>query len=303
MTHHVVNMHFERELAGKISPPLETSFSSPMTRFFLPLANIWASKGDTIFPALPIKGQHVESWGPSQIVSEYAKRHGLVYTIPKWDLILKLQSKAYAHEISPMPGSRIIYNEKDLATWLRTVKPPYVFKSFYGFSGLSHFFKPTNLPFPVLAEPWVERELDFSTQWHVKDGEINYLGSTVLKTSPTGKYEGNIVGVEKALFKQYYSHLLQHKEIVSNVLNMHPEFFGFIGFDSFVYANQLQPICEINARKTMGFVALKLWEQNKGERLILNFGKNVTGTPLIPTPPSNLGKQILLSHQLKYTIE
>ena len=59
--------------------------------------------------------------------------------------------------------------------------------------------------------------------------------------------------------------LEEHREFVTEVLEEIAlmGYFGLVGFDAMVYGNhKLQPIVEINARKTMGLVALAVQNQH-----------------------------------------
>jgi hypothetical protein len=261
--HHIFNTNFEWELEKERNVDLERSFSK-IQKKFLHLASFFKQPGDTVFPEKPMPGQIINSWAPSKLILAYAKKHELSYKIPSWELVQKLQSKAFAHTLSPLPNSALIYSEKELDAWLEKNRPPFVFKSFYGFSGTGHKFRAEKLTFPVLAEPWVERSFDFSTQWFVDEsGAMTYLGATKLISDERGKYKKTEVSVdEKALFGAYYPFLEEQIAFIKKQEPHFSSFFGHIGFDAFVYNNRLQPICEINARKTFGFFALYLLKQN-----------------------------------------
>jgi hypothetical protein len=117
---------------------------------------------------------------------------------------------------------------------------------------------------PVLAEPWLERLLDFSTQWLISaQGAIECIGTTLCHNDAKGRYLSNEVGEEKALLGTFYPFLEQHKQTVVPLLKKIAEqgYFGHVGVDTFIYLNTendptLHPVVEINTRKTMGYVAL-----------------------------------------------
>jgi hypothetical protein len=274
--HHIFNTNFERELEKERDIELEHSFSK-IQKKFLYLGELFKKPGDTIFPEKPIPNQIINSWAPSKLICNYAKKHNLIYKIPSWDLIHQIQSKAFAHKLSPLPHSKIIHNDEELTMWLKKTPPPYVFKSFYGFSGTGHKFRPENLTFPILAEPWVTRSFDFSTQWYISEsGSMQYLGATKLLSDEKGKYKQTEVSRnEKALFGPYYPFLEEQIAFVQKQKPHLSSFFGNIGFDAFVYENRLQPICEINARKTFGYLSLHLLkERPEKASLTLSFDIN-----------------------------
>ncbi len=272
--HHIFNTNFEWELEKDRNVDLEHSFSK-IHKEFLSLGTLFANPGDTVFPEKPTPGQTVISWAPSRLISEYAKKHNLSYTLPSWEIIRKIQSKEFAHILSPLPKSRILHNSDDLNSWLKEVPDSHVFKSFYGFSGTGHKFRTTNLSFPVLAEPWVNRSFDFSTQWEIRETILCYLGATVLISGERGQYKQTLASRdEKKLFGSNYTFLQEQIAYVKSHVHHLSPFFGNIGFDAFVYNNTLQPICEINARKTFGYLALYLLSKHPDKSSIsLTFDK------------------------------
>ncbi len=113
---------------------------------------------------------------------------------------------------------------------------------------------------PLIAEPWVERKLDFSTQWII-DKKIDFLGATICISDQRGKYNSNRVGDLPFLFGKYFPFLEIHKEKVFPILQKMAllGYFGNVGIDAMIWGNdQLHPVVEINARKTMGWVALEI---------------------------------------------
>lgn len=269
--HHICNVNFERELQrnkpDSFGTKLEHSFRE-IERPFLSLPKLYANAGDTIFPEKPAANQIVNYWAPSRWVQAYAKKLGLIYEAPDFEVVRELTSKQKVHEIDPMPGAKILYQEP------RAKEEGFVYKSFYGLAGVSHKFYPRNLRFPVVAEPWVKREFDFSTIWEkTRDGRVIYLGATILHVSARGKYQTNRVARDEvALFGKYYPKLEQQKGFCEQFLQTQKKFFGIIGFDAFIYDGILRLCCDINARKTMGFVALKLLQKQNKNELLFDYG-------------------------------
>lgn len=308
---HIVNTFFEWELETNPKCPLSEGFSQhPIFRQlqFLPL--LYATSGEGILLAdhpengylekmrdrgilLPhlfnlsepfFKEQmEIESWGASQLIAKFAKKHSLVYDIPDFALLRQVNSKRFSFECShKLSLATLLENETEAKRWLESFQGKKVLKTCYGVSGKGHLIidhpsysweritsflkREWNKELPVIAEPWVERILDFSTQWLVhKDQTITYIGSTLCENDSKGKYRSNTVGEEKELFGTYASFLQEHIEIahpiVSKIAKM--GFFGNLGIDAMIYTLPddpdiplLHPIVEINARKTMGWAAL-----------------------------------------------
>lgn len=209
----------------------------------------------------------IESWGYSQLIAKWADEKGLRYPMPDWEVVKEVNSKRFSFEHSrKLPGAALLFNTSDAEAWLKSFPGPKVLKTCFGVSGKGHLIidenrertekflqEEWNKDLPVIAEPWVIRDLDFSTQWYIhKDRKIDYLGATICQNDARGKYQSNTVG------NLTISHLEQHKNEVTPILKTmaHKGYFGNVGIDAMVYHSQLHPVVEINARKTMGYAAL-----------------------------------------------
>jgi hypothetical protein len=237
----------------------------------------------------------LHSWGHSNCLQNWARAHHVVYDMPSWDIVQKVNSKEFSFsESPPLPGAALIHNEEEALSWWQTMTGPKVFKSVYGVSGRGHHIaarpdqsfskalpflqKQWNRSLPVLAEPWVSRVLDFSTQWEIlRDGTYVYIGSTICENNARGMYVRNLVGPDKAIFKEHVVYLKQHLQIAEKTIQKLSSlgYFGNVGFDAMVYQTgeyassfTLHPIVEINARKTMGWVALQLLSLLKEDSIL-----------------------------------
>lgn len=278
---HLCNTFFELELEGKdmksVSDWLQCHF---MVRKFQYLPLRYAKKGEAVLvldmpenpdPRLcslhkPPRGV-VETWGASLAVNAWAKKHGIGYRMPPWEVVKRVNSKVFSFEMSPkLPGSALLKSVVDAQRWIEESGGPKVLKTPQGFAGRGHFHVGSKgldsflKQHPeVIGEPWVERTFDFSTQWNIDRG-IEYLGSTVLINKNDGTYLANRAQSD---FGKYNWALFSHLEIVKPVLQRIEKlgYFGNLGIDAFVYwengKEKLHPIVEINARKTMGWVVLQ----------------------------------------------
>jgi hypothetical protein len=225
----------------------------------------------------------IESWGPSQLIAEWAQSKDLNYTIPDWKVVKEVNSKRFSFENSPkLPHAALLTEESQAECWMHSFRGIKVLKTCFGVSGKGHLLIEDGSPswnriakflqeewkknLPVIAEPWVHRILDFSTQWHIeKNRQITCLGSTLCQNDRRGQYQYNEVGEEKKLFHQYFPFLAEHQQKVQSLLTTIADkgFFGNLGIDAMLYTLpedpediRLQPIVEVNARKTMGWAAL-----------------------------------------------
>lgn len=295
-TLHICNANFEWELTQKKILPLAEILQKPPGNQLQFLPCLYANPEDGLVvtqkePPWPnplhmhLIGEtdfsryvRVESWGASPSVAAWAKEKAIAYSYPNWDVVKEVNSKAFSFVNSPaLPGAELLFNEQEAATWCGKQKRPVVFKTCFGVSGTGHLIQQTidvqaALTFmqkewregrPVIAEPWVERVLDFSTQWMVGNDKIDYLGHTLLLNDARGRFRQN--RVSDAMDE---IHLDKHREIALGVLKKIASrgYFGNVGIDAMLYKDNehihLHPIVEVNARKTMGFVALMFQQRH-----------------------------------------
>lgn len=280
MTLHLANVHFEQELSGKTFPPNLISRQLQ----FLPLLYIDPEDGiavsDLPHPLIDrnfhlLSSEHkleydrLETWGYSLEAKKWAEKRGLRYEMPPWEVVHEVNSKEFSWKESPqLLFSGLFRNEKEVYRWIEQVKGPKVLKTCFGLSGKGHLLLPVSehrlsqflqrefaLGLPVIGEPWVERELDFSTQWMIyPDQRIELIAPTILVTTSHGQHVENRVG-NIAIPK-----LEEHLSVAHSVLKKlaRKGFFGNVGVDAMLYeGGKLHPIVEINARKTMGWVCAK----------------------------------------------
>jgi hypothetical protein len=253
-----------------------------------------------LFSDQKIEKNEIESWGFSRSVAAWANEKGLDYTMPEWEYVKRVNSKLFSFSCSPLPGARLLDSEEKVHDWIKEQPGPKVLKSCFGFAGRGHFliqesYDPEKLrkflqpefaaKRTLIAEPWKERVLDFSTQWKI-DSQIHYLGATLCESDARGVHKQNSVGDEEDLFGDSLPFLHQQKTAVLSILKQMQEqgYFGNVGIDSMLYRENgkinLQPVVEINARKTMGWVALEVQRRHfPGKKLSLQF---------LPRPQANM---------------
>jgi hypothetical protein len=275
---HLCNTFFEWELAGLAGDSLASALTlNPITAQLQFLPYLYGKQDDAVLasavpenPTLPTYTldqhppfSHLETWGASKLVQEWALERDIHYLMPPWDVVKMVNTKTYSFSKSPLPGATLLYEGDPL-------KPGYLLKSCFGTAGRGHILteSPKALAFcktewasglPVIAEPFVERTLDFSTQWIISpSGEIAYLGATECRTGATGTHISNTAGGPLPAFveeqKAFCMPVLEEMAVMG--------YFGPVGIDAMVYnSNTLQPIVEINARKTMGWLTLQLRQE------------------------------------------
>lgn len=229
-------------------------------------------------------GTCLHTWGASKRARQWANEHGVAYELPSWEVVREVNSKAFSFEHSAcLPGAALLKSEEEVNAWLQLPWPKKVLKTCFGLASRGHFMidagtngdqlalknflqKEFAKSLPVIGEPWVERLLDFSTQWQIgKDKSIRYLGATGIMNTPSGRYMGTIAGKEAAIMGEYLPFLDAHKKQAVQILNLAAAkgYFGYAGLDAMIYhlseereSVSLHPIVELNARMTMGLAAL-----------------------------------------------
>lgn len=293
---HICNTFFEKELESarecKAALPLKNWLSShPATLQLQYLPLLYAQPEDLILVAdlppnpdprlwpidRPIPQREILSWGASEAIAQFAKQKNLIYNAPPFSLVRQIQSKEFTFRHRPLlTGSALLYTSQEVHAWIEKTPGKKVLKQVLGFAGQGHFFvdsgkdlasflaKEFTKQQPVLAEPWLSRTFDFSSQWEISAAAIRLEGLTTFETSAKGVYSATLAGPLDQLFSTNRWAVEQHLEVAYPILQTIQKlgFFGSIGVDAFIYdENKLNPIVEINARKTMSRIALQIQQQ------------------------------------------
>ncbi|AKU90500.1 hypothetical protein [Vulgatibacter incomptus] len=118
----------------------------------------------------------------------------------------------------------------------------------------------------AVLEPWLERHVDLSTQLHVApSGEVEILGTTRQVITPSGVYLGSRGRIEdgEIVVGSGFEQELRGAAVKLGRAAARAGYFGPCGVDAFSFrgpddAEVLRPIVELNARFTMGTIALGL---------------------------------------------
>lgn len=229
--------------------------------------------------------------------------------MPSWEIVKKVNSKLFTFEHAPkLPGSEVLHSEAEVLRWIELGENEKVVKTCFGLSSRGNFCinrdkgynckalsQFLSLEFSagrvVLGEPWMNRLLDFSTQWEIAQDGVKYLGATKLINHASGKYIGTLIDDEEEMERQLspflQEHLLVARELLQLVLA--EGYLGYAGLDAMVYKSgfgsaTLHPIVELNGRMTMGLAALlfrrRFFPKN---RVLFSFESNLKeGWSLLP---------------------
>ena len=121
----------------------------------------------------------MEVWGASKRIAAWAEEHRIPYEIPDLGVVRNVHSKLFTFQYCPqLPNAMVLENEKELRSWLATMRDRVVLKSAFGVSARGHLHVDPANPPPrmltfcqrewqqgrtVIGEPWMERLHDFST--------------------------------------------------------------------------------------------------------------------------------------------
>ncbi|MEI7828457.1 MAG: hypothetical protein WCI31_01740 [Prolixibacteraceae bacterium] len=124
----------------------------------------------------------------------------------------------------------------------------------------------------VTVEPWHDKILDISYQFHSLAGRITYKGRTFFETDNKGRYLRNLLTDNINTSVEVDRFLDEHNAEVIALLqkalsesDYAVDYEGWIGVDALIYKSatgelKFHPLVEINGRFTMGAIALKLRE-------------------------------------------
>ena len=123
----------------------------------------------------------------------------------------------------------------------------------------------------LVAEPWVRRLADYSVQIEVQEQQSTVLGVTRFLTDARGAYLGHVLGLKHAgldptIVRAYHElsvpETLERVAVAVAEALLQAGYRGPAGIDAFLYEDssgiKLRPLVEINARYTMGRIALEL---------------------------------------------
>ncbi len=134
---------------------------------------------------------------------------------------------------------------------------------------------------PLVVEPWLEREMDFSAQLEMGPEGLKLCGYTGLINDARGQFQGN--WAESHHHKRIPSRVIARFNAAADVsgamLAIYAaiftaleaelrarDFVGALGIDAFIYKDtagqiRFKPVVEINPRHTMGRVTVELMKQ------------------------------------------
>lgn len=266
----------------------------------------------------------LSAWGASPAITSWAQEQSFSCFFPNWESLTLANSKLFSYGHSPpLPHSALIESPQDLQQWIRSLPTEHaVLKTAHGLAGrgllrfnthdyalsslLSFCEKEWTQQRPIIAEPWLRRLMDWSSQWWIHpNGTVDYFGSVLLHNQASGRYLATEVGPEDLLFASQLSFLEEHLQAAKDFLALiHKEgYHGPAGVDAMLYEDTnghpcLHPIVEVNARETMSRVAQRIQRRHFPEQIIrLSYTKRKKGKIGYLPLSSYTKRQLYLDHR------
>ena len=126
----------------------------------------------------------------------------------------------------------------------------------------------------VSIEKVLDKQLDFSMQFEITPaGETLFAGFSIFKTNDKGAYEKSLLDSQEQLEKQITKLidrdlLVQTQKTLTGMIQekIAPYYSGIVGVDMLLYKSgnicRLHPCVEINMRKNMGYLAIRMAEKH-----------------------------------------
>ncbi|MBD3314167.1 MAG: hypothetical protein GF344_00130 [Chitinivibrionales bacterium] len=297
------NADFDFSLAGAVTEAhrravaelsaLLLPLGSARDRVLMPLeckgeyTHFLADNGIEIARASPVgvncEGFEGVPWGWDNDAVEVLRRHGARCVGPSVATVRNVNSRLFCYRLCKennrgVPGARLCYTVDEVRMLLRTsLVPPFVIKPFFGSSGYGFIRKDTREPSEneirqiqhavkhggVIVEPWLDRILDISSRFVVKNGRVGSLRHQRMHANRAGAFYGNLLVPDDPVLAPWREQLDQAATLAAEALGREG-YFGPAGIDSFVYREnggdkRLVAMNEINARIPMSAVAHALY--------------------------------------------
>ena len=116
----------------------------------------------------------------------------------------------------------------------------------------------------IMVEPLLEKQEDFSLQFHISPKGIQFLGVGKFNTNSNGQYIDNLLNPSTQFIKNIIpiEDLVSHVSLALESLNTKSLYEGFAGVDLMTIKDEneslIHPCVEVNWRYNMGLVALQL---------------------------------------------
>jgi hypothetical protein len=226
----------------------------------------------------PQAGRLFTPWGWTRTAAGEGVRAGSDVRPSDFASVARVNSKLWSHALEvemgwALPGARVVNTAEELSEAAARACPAagdkWVVKSPYGFAARERVLgrgprvegaqgawacKRLARGEPLIFQPWLEVRREYGVVVEVsEEGAHRLLGLSDLQTNGAGTGTGYVLGRPPA--KERLKELEEVAAVVCGRLRAEG-YAGPAGFDALEHAGGLHPLLEVNARYTMGFVAL-----------------------------------------------
>jgi len=219
-----------------------------------------------------------EPWGWTRGAVEAAERAGAEVVAPPLGVVARVNSKLWSHALEvelgvALPGAAVAQTFEELGQAVARGCPrpgdKWVVKSPYGFAARERVLgrgprldepsaKWSRRRFergePLVFQPWLEVVREYGVVMEVsRAGAVNVLGFSDVRANGAGTATGYLLGRPPA---PHRARALERIAAEVGERLSREGYFGPAGVDALEHAGGLHPLLEVNARRTMGFVAL-----------------------------------------------
>ncbi len=215
-------------------------------------------------------------WSPSAVAA--GEKACSVVRAPRLDVVARVNSKLWSHALEvelgmALPGAALTRTFDELREAVARASPgpddKWVVKSPYGFAARERVLgRGSVLEEPqakwarrrlaagetLIFQPWLDVVREYGVALEIApDGSFEIRGVSDLQTNGAGAATGYILGRPPG--SQRLAELERVARLVASRL-FDEGYYGPVGIDALEHAGGLHPLLEINARYTMGFVAV-----------------------------------------------
>jgi hypothetical protein len=219
-------------------------------------------------------------WGWSRQARDLGQRLGARVESPDPDVVARVNSKLFSHQLErdleiAMAGAGVARDLAELETLLKSACPhsqdKWVIKSPFGFSargrvlGRGPSLDPASRKWAerrfergdaLLMEPWLDVLREYGVQLMIdRGGRVDLLGITDIQTNGAGAVTGYLFGRRPDPAR---AHQLAETALEVGRRLWTEGYWGPANVDALEHRGGLRPLLEINARYTLGHVALEV---------------------------------------------
>jgi len=226
-------------------------------------------------------------WGWSKTVTQIAESRGFQIEAPERRAVQTVNARSFSFQLEQewgltLPGCRQVESLVELESALNdlpnlqgTPEIEWVVKANFSMSARERMRgqgpqltsqirgwaeKRLSQGQPLFLEPWVKRTAEAGLQFEIpREGDPQLIGISPLLSDERGQYRGSRIAVDQKTCQAWQSAIEVGQRVASKA--QQAGYFGPLGIDAMLFADeqgeiQIRPIQDVNARYTMGRVAL-----------------------------------------------